>query len=310
MDSETGGARKAVVGDFTTDRRVLVLAVMALFIGAMCAVVAALLLALIGLISNISFFQTLATRYASPAPNQLGVLVIAVPVIGGLVIGLMARFGSEKIRGHGIPEALEAILIGRSRMSLRVALLKPVSSAVSIGTGGPFGAEGPIIMTGGAFGSLFAQLFHLSPAERKSLLVAGAAGGMAAVFAAPIAAVLLAVELLLFEWKPRSFIPVAVSAGTAAWCRVLFLGQGPLFPVIPHGAANGQLLVMAIVIGIGSGLVACGAYTWRVRLRGPFPASSDPLDVVAGDWRCGRRARWSHRSACAGGGLRRDRGSP
>ena len=135
-----------------------------------------------------------------------------MPVVGALVIGLMARYGSEKIRGHGIPEALEAILIGRSRMEPKVAVLKPISSAISIGTGGPFGAEGPIIMTGGAFGSLFAQLFHLSAAERKTLLVAGAAAGMAAVFATPVAAVLLAVELLLFEWKPRSFIPVAVAA--------------------------------------------------------------------------------------------------
>ena len=144
--------------------------------------------------------------------------MVLVPVIGALIIGLMARFGSEKIRGHGIPEALEAILLGRSRISPKVAILKPLSSAISIGTGGPFGAEGPIIMTGGAFGSIFAQQFHLSAAERKTLLVAGAAAGMSAVFATPVAAVLLAVELLLFEWKPRSFIPVAVASLVASWC--------------------------------------------------------------------------------------------
>ena len=161
---------------------------------------------------------------------------------GGLIVGLMARYGSERIRGHGIPEAMEAILIGRSRMSAKVAMLKPLSSAISIGTGGPFGAEGPIIMTGGAFGSLFAQAFHLSAAERKTLLVAGAAAGMAAIFATPLAAVLLAVELLLFEWKPRSFIPVAAAAAVAGAVRVPLLGAGP---DLPGHAARGAGLAGA-----------------------------------------------------------------
>jgi chloride channel protein, CIC family len=129
-----------------------------------------------------------------------------VPVAGSLIIGLMARFGSEKIRGHGIPEAIEAILLGRSRLDAKVAVLKPLSSAVAIGTGGPFGAEGPIIMTGGAIGSLIAQMLPVSDNERKTLLVAGAAAGMTTVFGTPIAAIMLAVELLLFEWTPRSFI--------------------------------------------------------------------------------------------------------
>ena len=157
-----------------------------------------------------------------------------MPVAGALIIGLMARYGSERIRGHGIPEAIEAILIKGSRVQPRVAILKPLSSAISIGSGGPFGAEGPIIMTGGAFGSMVAQLFHLTSAERKTLLVAGAAAGMAATFAAPLAAVLLAVELLLFEWKPRSFIPTALASVTAAPCAALPAGQGPLFPVPAH----------------------------------------------------------------------------
>ncbi|HEX9006060.1 MAG TPA: chloride channel protein [Bacteroidota bacterium] len=248
--------RERVQGDFTTDKRVLLLSAMALFIGAVCSVIAALLLGLINLISNFTFFQKFSTESISPALHHLGPLVVLAPIVGGLIIGLMARYGSDKIRGHGIPEALEAILIGRSRMSVRVAILKPISSAISIGTGGPFGAEGPIIMTGGAAGSLFGQLFHLSPAERKTLLVAGAAGGMAAVFAAPVAAVLLAVELLLFEWKPRSFIPVAVAAATASWCRVILLGQGPLFPVPPHAAAGWQELITAVGLGVGSGLLA------------------------------------------------------
>ena len=142
-------------------------------------------------------------------------MAVLVPVVGALIVGLMARYGSEKIRGHGIPEAIEAILLGRSRLDLKVAILKPLSSAISIGTGGPFGAEGPIIMTGGAIGSLIAQLLPVSDNERKTLLVAGAAAGMTAVFGTPIAAVMLAVELLLFEWTPRSFVPVAVAAITA-----------------------------------------------------------------------------------------------
>src|SRR5262249_52102141 len=152
------------------------------------------------------------TTLVSPAGNNLGPLVVAVPVVGTLIIGLLARFGSERIRGHGIPEALEAILIRGSRIEPRVAFLKPISSAISIGSGGPFGAEGPIIMTGGAFGSMVAQLFHLTAAERKTLLVAGAAAGMSATFSAPVASVLLAVELLLFELKPRSLVPVALAS--------------------------------------------------------------------------------------------------
>ena len=156
--------------------------------------------------------------------------MILVPVVGALIIGLMARYGSERIRGHGIPEAIEAILINGSRVEPKVALLKPLSSAISIGSGGPFGAEGPIIMTGGAFGSLIAQFFHLTSAERKTLLVAGAAAGMSATFAAPVAAVLLAVELLLFEWKPRSFIPVALASATAAALRRLPPRPRPALP--------------------------------------------------------------------------------
>ena len=244
------------LSDFTTDRRVLVLSGMAAVIGVIGALVADALVWLIGVISNLAFYQRLAPGLISPAGNHLAGWVIVVPAIGGLVIGLMARYGSERIRGHGIPEALEAILIGRSRMSPKVALLKPISSAISIGTGGPFGAEGPIIMTGGALGSLFAQLFHLSSAERKTLLVAGAAAGMAAIFAAPVAAVLLAVELLLFEWKPRSFIPVAVAAAIAAALRVPLMGAGPIFPVTPHGPLELNVLAACIPVGIVAGLAS------------------------------------------------------
>lgn len=177
-------------------------------------------------------------------------------MIGGLIIGLLARYGSEKIRGHGIPEALEAILFGRSRMEPKVAVLKPLSSAISIGTGGPFGAEGPIIMTGGAVGSLLAQLFHFSAAERKTLLVAGAAAGMSAIFSTPVAAVLLAVELLLFEWKPRSFIPVAIASAVAGALRIPLLGGGAIFPVTAHQPLNGEGLIAALLVGLIAGLAS------------------------------------------------------
>ncbi len=253
-DAPAGAQTADTLADFRTDWRVLLLCLLAAPIGAIGALVAKALLWLIAVITNAAFFLRLSGQASLPQQHQLGWWVLAVPVAGGLVIGLMARYGSEKIRGHGIPEALEAILLGRSRISARVAVLKPVSSAVSIGTGGPFGAEGPIIMTGGAFGSLFAGLFHLSPAERKTLLVAGAAAGMSAVFATPIAAVLLAVELLLFEWKPRSFIPVVVAAVVAAVLRVPLLGAGPIFAVAAHAPLAASALGVALVVGIGVGL--------------------------------------------------------
>jgi H+/Cl- antiporter ClcA len=200
-----------LTGDYAVDRRLLPIAALAVPIGALGTVAAWLLLTLIHFFTNLFFFQTLSIADRSPATNTLGPWVIALPVIGGLSVGLMARFGSEKIRGHGIPEAIEAILFGQSRLSAKVAVLKPLSSGIVIGSGGPFGAEGPIIMTGGAIGSLLGQLFHLSASERKTLLVSGAAAGMTAVFGTPVAAVLLAVELLLFELRPRSLLPVAIA---------------------------------------------------------------------------------------------------
>jgi len=251
------------LGDFTADRRVLTLTGMAALIGVISAFVALALLRLIGFFTHLFYYHAIDSRLVSPADNRLGVWALLVPIVGGLIVGLMARYGSERIRGHGIPEALEAILIGQSRMSARVAVLKPLSSAISIGTGGPFGAEGPIIMTGGALGSLFGQAFHLSPAERKTLLVAGAAGGMAAVFGTPLAATLLAVELLLFEWKPRSFIPVACAAAVAGALRVPLLGAGPLFPVPPHTALTADGLAIALALGIAAGF-GSGLLTWLV----------------------------------------------
>ncbi|HWW83151.1 MAG TPA: chloride channel protein [Vicinamibacterales bacterium] len=246
------------LGDFTTTARVIPISALAIVIGIFTAFVAKGLLALIGLFTNLFFFQRIDTTLVSPAGHHLGPFVVVVPVIGGLIIGLMARYGSERIRGHGIPEAIEAILINGSRVEPKVAILKPVSSAVSIGSGGPFGAEGPIIMTGGAFGSLIAQFFHLTAAERKTLLVAGAAGGMAATFAAPIASVMLAVELLLFEWKPRSVVPVALASVTATVVRRYLLGYGPLFPTYAHALTlDFQSLLGCVLVGLIAGGASC-----------------------------------------------------
>ena len=246
-------ARRALA-DFRADRRLLILAGMAVLIGIGGAFAAWVLIKLIALVTNLVWFGRIDVQSRSLAHAARTPWMVAAPALGGLVIGLMARFGSEKIRGHGIPEAIEAILIGGSRMSPKVAVLKPVSSAISIGTGGPFGAEGPIIMTGGAIGSLFAQFFHLSAAERKTLLVAGAAAGMTAIFGTPVAAVLLAIELLLFEWRPRSFIPVAAAAITSTVLRPFLFGVGPLFPFLNDPALPWWGLIACAGIGVVAGL--------------------------------------------------------
>jgi H+/Cl- antiporter ClcA len=254
------------LGDFTTTARVIPISLLAVGIGLVSTFVAWGLLRLIAFFTNAFYYGRMCTVLVSPAGNHLGWFAVLVPVAGGLVIGLMARYGSERIRGHGIPEALESILINGSKVQPRLAVLKPLSSAISIGSGGPFGAEGPIIMTGGAIGSIIAQLFHLTAAERKTLLVAGAAAGMSATFATPIAAVLLAVELLLFEWKPRSAIPVALASATAGAARRYILGLGPLFPVPQHAIFIGpQGLAGCVIAGLLAGglssLLTLGVYT-------------------------------------------------
>lgn len=252
-NSETEGRHQEELGDFTTTLRVLPISALAIVIGVLCAYVALALLRLIGLFTNVFYYGQWGTKLISPAGNHLGWYSVLVPVGGGLIVGLMARYGSERIRGHGIPEAIEAILINGSRVEPKVAILKPVSSAIAIGSGGPFGAEGPIIMTGGAFGSMIAQLFHLTNAERKTLLVAGAAGGMSATFAAPVASVLLAVELLLFEWKPRSLVPVALASVVADVMRRYILGFGPMFQVPKHPLDIGAISLLGCAI---AGLLA------------------------------------------------------
>jgi H+/Cl- antiporter ClcA len=245
------------LGDFTANVRMLTIAGLAVGVGLLSAFVALGLLRLIGFFTNLFFYHRLAASLVSAADHRLGIWVIVVPVAGGLIVGLMARYGSERIRGHGIPEAIEAILLRGSRVEPRVAILKPLSSALSIGSGGPFGAEGPIIMTGGAFGSMAAQLLHLTSAERKTLLVAGAAGGMSATFAAPVSAVILAFELLLFEYKPRSLVPVALASITAGIARRYLLGAGPLFPAPAHPPLVGPYtLLLCAFVGLMGGVLS------------------------------------------------------
>ena len=235
--------------DFTADRRMLMLCAMALVTGTFGEMAAWALVKLIALCTNFAYFHIISTTTTYLTHARLGPSSIFVPVIGGIIVGLIARYGSEKIRGHGIPEALDAILTGGSRIEPKVAFWKPLASAIAIGTGGPFGAEGPIIMTGGALGSLFGQCFRLSSAERKTLLAAGAAAGMTGIFGTPVAAILLAIEVLLFEWKPRSFVPVTVSVIVAMAWRPWLVGPWPLFP--HSGLPSMPWWSLALCAGVG-----------------------------------------------------------
>ena len=243
------------LGDYSADYRMLILAAMATVAGTGGAFGAWALLKLIAFATNVLWYGNFSFGSAAIA-GRSPLLLLLIPVFGGLIVGLMARFGSDKIRGHGIPEAIETILYGESRLSLKVALLKPLSSAVSIGSGGPFGAEGPIIMTGGAIGSLFAQLFRLSAAERKTLLVAGATAGMTGIFGTPFASIMLAVELLLFEWKPRSFVPVATAVLVSLAWRPLLVGSGPLFPFAAVTPVGIEPVAISALLGLATGLLA------------------------------------------------------
>jgi chloride channel protein, CIC family len=245
--------------DFTVDRRVWLLSSVSLLIGICATFLAVFLLRLIAISTNLFYYHRFSAVAVSPAGSHLGYWMVVVPVIGGLLVGVMARFGSDKIRGHGIPEAIEAILLNRARVDPKIAFLKPISAAIAIGSGGPFGAEGPIIMTGGALGSLVAQWIRLTDAERTTLLVAGAAAGMSATFATPVAAILLAVELLLFEWRPRSLVPVAIASATAGVLRVYLLGAGPLFPMpVISNVHRVQFSIGALLLGALVGLIAAG----------------------------------------------------
>ena len=258
------------LADHTVDLRMPLLALMAMIDGTGGAIGAWILIKLIAIATNLFWFGRLSASNSVITEASVGILVVAIPVLGSVIVGLMARFGSDKIRGHGIPEAIETILFGESRLSLKVALLKPLSSAISIGSGGPFGAEGPIIMTGGAIGSLFAKCFHLSAAERKTLLVAGAAAGMTAIFGTPLAAILLAVEVLLFEWKPRSFVPVVVAAMVSFAWRPYLIGSGPMFPMASILPETNWALPASALIGLFVGVEAMLLSTALYRIEDLF----------------------------------------
>lgn len=240
------------------DRRVLQICGLAIALGIAAAFVAQTLIALIALITNLAFFGRWSLAEAAPAEAvaHLGWLVVPIPVVGALIVGLMARYGSKAIRGHGIPEAMEQVLTNESRIPARVTFLKPLSSAIAIGTGGPFGAEGPIIATGGALGSVLGQAIHTTAGERKTLLAAGAAAGMAATFGSPVSAVLLAIELLLFEFRPRSIIPVALAAAAATGVRMAFEGMAPVFAMTDLGQPTGAALTFYLLLGAAMGLAA------------------------------------------------------
>lgn len=237
------------------DRRVVLIAAVAIIIAIAAALIAQLLSALIGVVTNLAFYGRWSIAFSSPADNHLGAWVIVVPVVGGLIVGAMARWGSQAIRGHGIPEAMEQVLLNESKIAPRITFLKPVSSAIAIGTGGPFGAEGPIIATGGALGSFVGQVLHVTAVERKTLLAAGAAAGMAAVFGSPLSALILAIELLLFELKPRSLIPVALATVAATGMRHALVGSAPVFPMPGITEPGGAALACYVLLGALVGLV-------------------------------------------------------
>jgi chloride channel protein, CIC family len=238
--------------------RAIWISALAIVVAFAAGVIARVLVTLIDLVTNLAFYGRISSESVGPAGHRLGAWVIVIPAIGGVVVGLMARYGSRAIRGHGIPEAMEQVLTNQSRIPPRMTFLKPLSAAVAIGTGGPFGAEGPIIATGGSLGSLLGQVIETTAAERKTLLAAGAAAGMAATFGSPVSAVLLAVELLLFEFRARSIVPVALASATAAGVRMAWVGSAPAFGMPQLSPPSGYALTFYIVLGAFFGLVAAG----------------------------------------------------
>lgn len=249
-------AGKRVFISNKVDKRVLYLSIQAVINALIIGVIARGLVYLIDIITNLAFYGRFSLSPASPAHNTLGWMVIVVPIVGSVIVGLIARFGSKAIRGHGIPEAMEKIIVDESRIPPPITLLKPLSAAISIGTGGPFGAEGPIIATGGAFGSFTGQIMHISPTERKIILSAGACAGMAAIFGSPLAAVLLAIELLLFEFSARSIIPVALACVTGAGMHIWLFSSGPVFPMEHIPVPGNEALLLYVLMGVLIGMIA------------------------------------------------------
>jgi chloride channel protein, CIC family len=258
----TIGATGAQVADVRIGEpaqfRMVLVSFLAAGIGLLAGLIAFLLYKLIGLFTNIAFYHRFSTDFISARHTQLGLWVILIPAVGGIIVGFMAKYGTPKIKGHGIPEAMEAVLVNRSRIQPRVAILKPISAAIAIGTGGPFGAEGPIIQTGGAVGSLVGQLFHTTASERKVLLACGAAAGMSATFNTPIAGVILAIELLLFEFKARSFIPLVIASTLATAVHIQMLGAGPMFKVTAMDFGIPHALPFYLILGVVCGFAAVG----------------------------------------------------
>jgi CIC family chloride channel protein len=246
--------------------RVVLISAIAVAIALAAAVIAVFLTRLIGLVTNLSYYGRFSTEFSAPSIERLGAWSVLVPVAGALVVGIMARYGSAAIRGHGIPEVMERVLYGKSRISPRVMLLKPLSAAIAIGTGGPFGAEGPIIATGGALGSIVGQVFHVTADERKTLLAAGAAAGMTATFGTPVSAVLLAVELLLFEYRGRSLVPVALASAAATAVRIALVGANPVFSLPDVAQPGGAALAFYVLLGglIGVAAVAITRFVYGV----------------------------------------------
>ncbi len=238
--------------------RVLFISALAVGVAFVAGIIARVLMGMIAFVTNAAFLSRISWQAAAPVQHRLGAFVILVPVIGGLIVGVMARYGSKAIRGHGIPEAMEQVLTNESRIPPRLTFLKPLSAAIAIGTGGPFGAEGPIIATGGALGSLVGQVLKTSAMERKTLLAAGAAAGMSATFGSPVSAVLLAVELLLFEFRARSIIPVALASATAAGVRMALVGSAPVFAMPELSQPSGKALTFYVLLGALLGVVATG----------------------------------------------------
>ena len=239
-------------------KRLITISLLAIAVAIVITFIAKFLMFIIGFISELSFFGNISlTAESNPSLNHMGIWVIFVPAIGGLIVGFMALYGSQAIRGHGIPEAMEQILTNKSKIKPTIVYLKPISSAIAIGTGGPFGAEGPIIATGGALGSTLGQILKITHNERKILLAAGAAAGMATIFGSPVSSIFLAIELLLFEFSPRSLIPVALACITGAAGHHLFFGQGPVFPMASQVSMPGNIaLLWYSILGLVLGFVS------------------------------------------------------
>jgi CIC family chloride channel protein len=238
------------------DRRVILISLFSIAIAVVATGIAQILVKLIGFVTNLAYYGRLSTDFSSPSANHLGIWGILIPVVGGILVGFMAKYGSRAICGHGIPEAMEQILTNDSKIPFKVMILKPISAAISIGTGGPFGAEGPIIATGGALGSVIGQRISITHHERKVLLAAGASAGMTAIFGTPVAAVLLSIELLLFEFKPRSWIPVALAAIVAAGIRLAISGPAPVFAMPEISSLPSSAIFWSLILGVLAGLAS------------------------------------------------------